>query len=826
MINRLRLMIKMIKKTGSAIAAHRAITLVSLIVITGACLAGYAALRYPDDGRFLEETYGDNNNTGTVRQELIRDIISESGSLSVAPDYSREVREKISLLRTSGYLIPNPYARSPYVFRYATGKTELWVDEKSSVLLPCGSSMRFSLAPAEGSRIEFYAAAISFAAGQGKRTVDISITAGGKQEKISSQEVEIYDRRTFEKHQVPVSRSFPAIYPSTGWYKVSADISMYSGKKITVDISSPDREGIIFIGNPLHYAGAETKKYNVIHIVFDAMNRDYMGIYNPSSTLTPNFVARQKDFIVFDKFYSVATNTRIYLSGMFTSQFSPATRHGYNEPVISDEEKNLFYNDPKMDTIPQAMKRNGYLAIQVGNSGFTNPVLDTAVDYGFSESLDFQAMPYDSTGVAYHMMRKLREHKNVPLYLYAHFNTTHSPRITPLKYYFKGLFSMPDKIWRSNVTGSTVHADAIFLQLVNALKKEGYWDNTVVIISSDHGTLYNVRNFGRNYLFDDFIRTPFLVHLPDELRKKYAGGLARFKPATSVINLGPTILDITGSPASANFRGKSMLPYMGMKNPPLYTDEYIRSFDNYGASIIYRGRWKYVQYQYNAFQDREFRTRKFIFFGEGPEDSSEMLYDLDNDNSEKRNLLGSEKEITSLCRRAFFDGSANPALNLVTLFPDEKKHKVTVRAALKQPLIRAGIVEKNETDSVYTEKESCEFTVTVTDKPRYVYFEGVSSDTPFSVNVLSDGYSLDNEHFLCGSYNLPLVSLNRPVEGVQLMSALLVTGKPAVPRNVSGLSANLSRMDIRRWAKDQHGGAEAGMDPGMKEVLKSWGYIQ
>lgn len=797
-----------------------------ILAVAVAAAVLYASFRYPDDNGFLENAPGLESAGRAEKQERIADSIAENASLVVAPSYSKDVVDRISVLRSSGYLKTDPYSRSPYTFRYATGKAGLWIDEKSSVLVPCGSSMRFTLTAAEGSRVEFYAAAVSFTEETGKRKIELKVSSGGRSRILLSRDIDIYNRRTYDSIQTPPSSSFPRIYPSTGWSRISVDIQGFENRSVTVEISSPDREGIVFIGNPLHYTTAKTGKYNVIHIVFDAMSREYMGIYNPSSSLTPNFDAAKNDFIIFDRFYSNATKTRIYLSGMLTSQNPPATRHGYNDNIISDEEKNLFYNDRSIETLPSVMKRNGYLPIQVGNSGFTNPALQTSVDYGFSESFDFMTLPYDSTGIVYHLIRTLRERKNAPMYIYAHMNTTHKPRITPVKYYIRGFIGQPDKLWRPNVSGSTSHADALFRQITDALKKEGLWENTILIISSDHGTLYHASNYNRNNLLDDFIRTPFLVHLPDELKKRYADGAARFSTATSVINLAPTIVDLTGFPPSEKFRGRSILPYMAMKNQAQYTDEFIRSFDNFASSIVYRGRWKYIQKQRDNYSDADFRTLSWYFFGSGMADPDEALYDLDSDCLEKRNIIGSEKKIADLCREAFLKGSIHPALTMVTIFPDGKKHSITARAVLKRSVLRAGISNAKDSDAVRINQNTCDFNLTLNDVPRYLYFEGSDSDTPFTIQVFSDGRPVDRAHFLCGSYNLPLAEQSSLIGGEQLLSALLVTGKPAAPENITGVKVNLSRMDIRRWAKEQRSGAEGGIDPNMKEVLKSWGYIQ
>ena len=163
---------------------------------------------------------------------------------------------------------------------------------------------------------------------------------------------------------------------------------------------------------------------------------------------------------------------------------------------------------------------------------------------------------------------------------------------------------------------------------------------------------------------------------------------------------------------------------------------------------------------------------------------------------------------------------------MITIFPDAKKHTITAHAVLKSTVLRADIMEKNGADALRINQSTLDFTISISDAPRYFYFEGIQSDTPFTVQIFSDGKPIDGAHFLSGSYNLPLAQQNHLIQGVPLMASLLVTGKPASPKNVSGISVNLSRMDIRRWAKEQRSGSEAGMDANMKEVLKSWGYIQ
>lgn len=816
-----------IKNLRYALTRHRGSIIAVLFASVVVVLVYHFSSRYSDDMDFLNSVTEKAEPTDRQKELSLDSYITESNSLKVYPEYSEDINNKISIMNRTGYLKKNPHNRSKYVYRYATGITGRWIDEKNSVVVPCGSALTFSILPGEGSVIKYYLAATSFQQKTGKRRVYVKISSRGSLLEVQSVEIDIYDRKNFGNMQKPVSDLFQEIYDSTGWFPVSLDLSKYKGSHVSVELSSTDNEGFIFVGNPVHYKESKVERYNVIHLVFDAMSRDYTGIYNVSSKLTPNMVAEQKEFIIFERFYSLATKTRIYLAGMFTSQNPPLTRHGFNDNIIPDDEKEIFYNDRSMTTLPMVLAKAGYMTLQVGNSGFTNPALPTAIDYGFSESFDFQTNPYNSTGIAYHLIKKLKEHRDKPVYIYSHFNTTHKPRITPIKYYMKGFFSNPEKIWRPNVTGATAHADAIFYQIVKALKNEGYWDKTVLIVTSDHGTLFNVDNYGRNFLLEDFVRVPFMIHLPEKLKKKFAIDLTRFKPATSVINLAPTITDIIGLGKVQEFKGKSLIPYLHPEFQDKYTDEFVRSFDNFGASIVYRGRWKYIQLQNDPSSEGNYRMRSYLFFGDGPQDPCEALYDLENDPLERKNLISSRKDIAGICRKAFLDGSTTPALNLITFFPDKDTgKKIEVVISMNNPMRRIGISPKDKGDIIQFKGNRCIIRFKLDDKKRIVYFEGSNNLSPYTMEVLSDGKKQDPESFSYGNHNLPLLRSTSDLSGAQLFHSILVTNIPEKPSGIEGLCLNISRIDIRRWARVQESGSDKKLDPGMKDVLRSWGYIQ
>ncbi|MGA8154537.1 MAG: sulfatase-like hydrolase/transferase [Terriglobales bacterium] len=64
--------------------------------------------------------------------------------------------------------------------------------------------------------------------------------------------------------------------------------------------------------------------------------------------------------------------------------------------------------------------------------------------------------------------------------------------------------------------------DAAFGEFVRFLRRSGLYDNSIIILTADHGDSYG--EFGRYghsvYLFPEVIRIPLIIHLPPQLRQK------------------------------------------------------------------------------------------------------------------------------------------------------------------------------------------------------------------------------------------------------------------------------------------------------------------
>ena len=91
--------------------------------------------------------------------------------------------------------------------------------------------------------------------------------------------------------------------------------------------------------------------------------------------------------------------------------------------------------------------------------------------------------------------------------------------------------------------------------ILACLERFGLTDNTIVVHTSDHGDSLGAHHlFGKETMFEEATRVPFLVRLPGQTRAK------TIRQPISHIDFVPTLLDLLGQPNHPQCVGKSLLP--------------------------------------------------------------------------------------------------------------------------------------------------------------------------------------------------------------------------------------------------------------------------
>ena len=155
--------------------------------------------------------------------------------------------------------------------------------------------------------------------------------------------------------------------------------------------------------------------------------------------------------------------------------------------------------------------------------------------------------------------------------------------------------------------------DKLIGDVLNALEKSPYKDNTIVVYTSDHGEMLGShRMISKEKLYEESVTVPLIIAPPGQ-----AGSVDKTHNVIGM-DLMPTFLDYAGVAAPASLRGKSLRPLVEGK--PFADREYVaaESFDP-EARLIRTSRYKYVRYA----------------LGE----NREQLFDLENDPHELKNLI-------------------------------------------------------------------------------------------------------------------------------------------------------------------------------------------
>lgn len=769
---------------------------------------------------------------------MIYSMIENIDSAVLSGNFSASKTESIAdKLKKQGFFIrSDSFIRSQrknLIFRFGTGYPGIWLDDRSSIILPAGSSLSYRINIKENSRLEF-----SCLSPQSAAKLLIEVIPSSSQSYKKTIELAGYKNpyRADDAGIKLCNRGFPKAVEDSAWTDLSIDLAGFSGKEI-IRFSMQGNDGCIFVANPRLFEKNDRKRYNVIYILMDGISNPYYNMYNSRSNLTPyTNKAADEDFIVFDNMITVGDKTRISVSGLFTSEMPFKTRHGINRNFIPDTEKELFYKlvrEGKLDSLPDVFRRAGYISTQIGNSGFTVHLLSTGVDYGFDRSFEFSSNPYNSYGLSHRFFEFIRKNRNREFFLYLHYNTPHKPFFAPISYYARGLLdSPPEAWWRPDFNACVRYSDDVFSHVYEALKYHNLLNNTIVVFASDHGAGIYVTRFDAGTQYMEYLRIPFMMHVPEDLKDKYHINKKRIESFISSINIAPTLTELAGLGKPEAFTGRSLINLANGRNKDVFFDSEIWSFGRKQASVITQDMFKYTLTSADA---ARLVNREYYAFGNEKEVPFELLYDIKNDPLEKHNLILEKPDVLKKMRRLYMDRDFHhPERTIIAFFPaSPEKKNIRVEADCRSPFINSELYDAKVEIIMNAVKRTSSgrvmnYSFSLSDKPVYLILENENDRAPIRISILENGRLINSRSIYTTNINLNIAG--NPAVFTDKKDFLLLneTRMPVISDfydNNKELRVKILRMDLHRWI--DIGRLEAkGIGAGMKQTLKSWGYIQ
>ncbi len=389
--------------------------------------------------------------------------------------------------------------------------------------------------------------------------------------------------------------------------------------------------------------GTGPKQPNVILISIDTTRRDHCSVYGYEKDTTPNLRAFAEDATVFDLAYSPSSTTGPSHASFFTALY-PMSHH-----VI----KNGFTLAPEHATIAQILKERGYQTAAVVGSfvlhskfGYANG-FDFYDDQLVPEEAKLPRMgrweglyidePFDRRAefVSQRVVNWLRHSRDrsSPFFFFVHYFDPHNPYspIEPFRSAFApkdpSAGNLDDAIGRYDA--EIASADHAIGQLLQSLKDMKLEENTLVVITSDHGEglmEHNHMYHGVN-IYEEAVRVPLLIRLGGLIPKAH-----NISTAVGLTGLAPTLLELAGIDA-----GK--LPFQCPSFARLIFEKKQVEFAK--PLYLYRRHYKggievatYVKGEKFGIRHNEW---KYI---DGPQEQTQELFNLLVDPGELNNVCG------------------------------------------------------------------------------------------------------------------------------------------------------------------------------------------
>jgi len=332
---------------------------------------------------------------------------------------------------------------------------------------------------------------------------------------------------------------------------------------------------------------------NLVFVSFDALQASHVGCLGYPRNTTPTIDALANSGFKFTNAISVASwtvpSSMTWFTGVYPSEHRMTNKFSvYNEKV--QKLANLKELSPDIVTLADILRENGY-----ATGGFTG---NAGVSSGFGYEQGFDVY-FDEKGKFGSMDRSIpealkwiKQNRDKKFFLFLHGYDIHGQN-TPdggFDYRFvdkdydgkfigstleqeslreegleRGQLTLREadvRFWRAVYDEKIQRTDAKFKHFLEEFTKLGLAENTLFVLTSDHGTeLYEHRRFDHGYsLYQEQVRVPLIIKLPGQTDGK------AITDRISSIDLMPTILNLldvqVSETARQQQRGTSLVPAM------------------------------------------------------------------------------------------------------------------------------------------------------------------------------------------------------------------------------------------------------------------------
>lgn len=396
-------------------------------------------------------------------------------------------------------------------------------------------------------------------------------------------------------------------------------------------------------------------KPNVLLITIDSLRPDHMGIYGYPLPTTPHIDKIASEGILFKNAFTQGGWTSPAMISVFTSMYP-----------------NVHTVEARPDRFPCA--KNSLLQKWI-EAGYNVPGVEKVVKENNYSNLGFQIRK-DYAFDLVSLKNWIKKNRSKPFFSWYHINKTPHLPYNPEKpfdtlFLPKGFSFTPsirtrlEKIKKNMLIskdsltlqyddivpikalydGEVRMADNVVFEIYTFLAQEGLLDNTILVITADHGEELMDHGFIghastslNGTLYNEIIHVPLILRYPPEFPK---GKRQTVEDVVESIDIVPTLMEIAEVPGYKGVQGRSLLKLLRGKE---------LSWKNYAFSETTTcGFQCKTGKKYSKIRIVSIFSSKWKFITrQEPEMAKFELYDLEKDPGEKLNVVRNHPEIAKM----------------------------------------------------------------------------------------------------------------------------------------------------------------------------------
>ena len=421
------------------------------------------------------------------------------------------------------------------------------------------------------------------------------------------------------------------------------------------------------IRDPLAFASAGPKGdalreaaagANLVICVIDAARANHVGCYGYPRETTPNIDRLARESVRFGEHFTQYASTKCSTASLFTSQHADTHLAYGRRPLM----EGAF-------TLATGLEAAGFRTVMFSSN--PNAAPGTGLGLDFQEVYDQRHVEplvesweqfTDPRPLLTLIESWLAKHRRQRFFAYIHFDPPHQPYLQPEAmtqlfageqppHFQRGPYEFP--VGDREVLARSLHpalpgwinlydanlrfADWAVGELERLLREAGVFDNTVLLVTSDHGEAFGEHGYiwHERGVYDELVHIPLLLRLPGGATTSEIGAL------TQTIDVLPTVFDLyeIACPREG-IQGTSLLPLMAGIEDAAHDSVISRSDGDPPSYLIRKQDWS------------------LILYGNG---TWRSLHDLRVDPGQRRNVIADHSEVVEEMVAAFREFAATQA---------------------------------------------------------------------------------------------------------------------------------------------------------------------